>query len=130
MICVVLLWYFAISSLFNMTVTACWKHLVSFLLIGFIAAFLHSFQSGEYIYDPPIFGLISWHYNTRFFIHLKFLIESKIHFTISCASWLIMISMQWRFECITRSSALSLKKSSRLLLFIEFSICQVFWNYF
>ena len=31
--------FFLISSWFNTTVTVCWKHLLSFLLTGFIAAF-------------------------------------------------------------------------------------------
>ena len=55
----VILWgSFFIFSWFHVTVPACWKHLLSFLLIGFIAAFLFCIQSGESIYDPPWFGFI------------------------------------------------------------------------
>ena len=43
--------------IFHLTVPACWKHLLSFLL-GFIVAFLFCIQSGESIYDAPWFGFI------------------------------------------------------------------------
>ena len=46
-----------IFSWFHLTVPACWKHLLSFLL-GFIVAFLFCIQSGESIYDAPWFGFI------------------------------------------------------------------------
>ena len=49
---------------FNATVIAYWKHLSSFLLMGFIVAFLFFIQSGESVYDPPWLGFTLWHYNT------------------------------------------------------------------
>ena len=52
---------FLISSWSNATVTAYWKHLLSFLLMGFIVASLSFIQSGESKYDPPWFGFILWH---------------------------------------------------------------------
>ena len=49
-----------ISSWFNMTVTAYLKHLLSFLLMRFIVAFLFFIQWGEFVYDPSRFGFTSW----------------------------------------------------------------------
>ena len=43
----------SMSSWFNTTVTAYWKHLLSFLLIQYIVAFLFFIQSRESKYDPP-----------------------------------------------------------------------------
>ena len=45
-----------ISFWFNATVPAYIKHLSTFLLPGFIVAFLFFIQSGESIYDPPWLG--------------------------------------------------------------------------
>ena len=50
--------FFAISSWFNWTVAASWKHLSS-LLIGFIDAFLFFMELGDA--DPPCFRFILWH---------------------------------------------------------------------
>ena len=110
-------------SWFNTTVTAYWKHLLSFLLIGLIVAFLFFIQSGESTYNPPQFRFILWHlwYNKRTssktnslpFINSKlfsylFLGESKSFF--SSTSSLIIISMLSLFECIARSWSLSMEK--------------------
>ena len=46
-----------------MNVTADWKHLLSFLLIGFIVVFLFFIQSGESIYDPQQLGFYYDIYN-------------------------------------------------------------------
>ena len=51
---------FPISSSFNATVAAYWKHLSS-PLIGFVVAFLFFIQLGESIYNPLQFWLILWH---------------------------------------------------------------------
>ena len=55
---VILSRFFPISSWFNSTVIAYGKQLSSFLLIGFIVAFLFFSHSGESMYDPPLFRLI------------------------------------------------------------------------
>ena len=53
LIFVILFGSFLISSWFNAAVTAYWKHLLSFLLMGFIVAFLLFIHSGESIDYPP-----------------------------------------------------------------------------
>ena len=55
---------FFISSGFNPTVTTYWKNLLSFLLKGFIVAFLFFIQLGESMFEPPWFGFILRIYNT------------------------------------------------------------------
>ena len=58
----VILWgSFFISSWFNATVTLYWKHLSSFLLMGFIVVYLFFIQPGESTYDTPRFGFTLWH---------------------------------------------------------------------
>ena len=52
------LWIFFDLFIINGTVTVYQKHLLSFLLMGFIVAFLVCIQSGESISDPPLFGFI------------------------------------------------------------------------
>ena len=49
LICIIFCQSFFISSWFNATVIAYWKHLISFLLMGFIVAFLFFIQSGHRI---------------------------------------------------------------------------------
>ena len=56
---------FFISSWFYETVTAYWKHLLSFLLIGYIVAFLFFIQLGESMHDLPWFGLFYDIYSTK-----------------------------------------------------------------
>ena len=51
-------------SRFKASVTAYWKYFLSFLLIGFIVAFLYFIQSGESMYDPPRFGFFYDIFNT------------------------------------------------------------------
>ena len=108
---------FPISSWFEATVTAYWKHL-SFLLIEFICAFLFFIQSGESIYDPLRFWFILRHLqyylrlpstDSKLFGYL-FLSESKSYLVTSFASSLIMISTFSFFECITPSASLSIKE--------------------
>ena len=60
LIFVILCRYLLISSWFSVTFTAYWKHLLSYLLIGFIVAFLFFIQSRESIYDPTQFRFILW----------------------------------------------------------------------
>ena len=50
LIFVIIFGFFPISSLFNSTVTTYGKHLLSFLLIGFIVNFLFFIQLGKSIY--------------------------------------------------------------------------------
>ena len=52
--------FFPFFSWHNATVTAYWKHLLSFISIWFIFAFFFSMQSGESIYDLLRFGFIWW----------------------------------------------------------------------
>ena len=61
LIFIILYGSFLISSWFNATVKGYWKHLLSLLLIEFIAAFSLFIQSGKSIYDSPQFGFILWH---------------------------------------------------------------------
>ena len=61
LIFVILCGFFSISSWFNVTVTAYLKHLLSFLLMGFIVVFSFFIQSTESVYDPPRFGFILWY---------------------------------------------------------------------
>ena len=58
LIFVILCGLFLIFSWFNATVTAYWKHLLSFLLIGFIFFLI---QLGGSIYDTPQFGFNLWY---------------------------------------------------------------------
>ena len=44
------LWTFIVSSRFNATITAYWKHLLSFLLIELVAAFFFFIQTEESLY--------------------------------------------------------------------------------
>ena len=55
LISVILSECFPISSWFNATVTAYWKHFLSFLLIGLLLLFPFLVQSRESLYDPPRF---------------------------------------------------------------------------
>ena len=57
-----------------------------------------------------------------------FLSESRSSFINSFPSSLVMIHILSLFESITRSSSLSIKKQSYLLLLIEFPMCQMFWD--
>ena len=50
--------FFPTFSRSNATASVYWKHLLSFLLMEFIAAFLFFIQSGESIYDPPQFDFV------------------------------------------------------------------------
>ena len=52
--------FLLISSWFNTTVAAYWKHLSS-SFFGFIVAFFFFIQSGESIYDSPHLTFILWH---------------------------------------------------------------------
>ena len=116
---------FVIASWFNTTVKAYWKHLLSFLLMGFNVACFFT-KSGESIYISStafqinfMTFIIQWmnviednslpSIDSRLFWYL-FLNESKIYFTTSSASSLIMISMLSHFECIARSTALSIEE--------------------
>ena len=45
---------------FRAIVIVYWKHLLSFLLMGFIVAFLLIIQPGESSYDPPWFGFMTF----------------------------------------------------------------------
>ena len=51
---------FLISSWFNATVTAYWKHLLSYSLMGFIAPFLFFIQPGGFLFHPLRFRFILW----------------------------------------------------------------------
>ena len=88
----------------------------SFLLIGFIVAFLFFIQSGVSIFDPPRFGFFYDIYDKYvLFIDYKlfwylFLAGSKSHFRTSSASSLIVVSMLSLFKCISRTSSLSMEE--------------------
>ena len=114
---------FYISSWFNVTVTAYLKHLLSFLLMGFVVAFSFFIQSTESIYDPPRFGCILWYLwyskwtwlETNWlplilnYFEIYFLVNQKVLIT-SSASSLIMISILSISESITCSASLSMEE--------------------
>ena len=50
----------SISSQFNATVAAYWKHLSS-VLFGFVVAFFFFIQCGESIYESPRIKFTLWH---------------------------------------------------------------------
>ena len=117
------LWTFIVSSTFNVTVTAYWKHLLSFLLIEFVAASLFFIQTEESIYMIhhdwdlfyDIYNTINKHYQEKittfhwFFqlILIFFFRDSKSSSITSSASSFMMILMLPLSECISCSSSLS-----------------------
>ena len=117
---------FFISSWFDAIVPAYWKRLLSFLLMGFIAAFLLFIQRGESIYDPPQFRFILWHLRQTHHLSLIlstyfdiFLCDSNSSSITSSASSFIMISMLSLFECISYSTSLSSLEEIILLVIVN-----------
>ena len=53
---------FLVSSWLNATLIAHSKHLLTFLLMGFIVAFLFFIHSGESMYHPPSLKFILWNF--------------------------------------------------------------------
>ena len=114
---------FPIFSWFNATVVAYRKHLLSFLLVGFIVAFLLFIKLK---YDPIQFGFILWHLyhnkwrNQKQNHYLSFDVSNTIWYleksdwesfsVTSSALPLILISMLSLFECTTLFSSLSLEE--------------------
>ena len=127
------LWIFFISSWFNATVMAYWKHLLYFFFDEIYCSFFVFAQSGKTIYDPPHLKFILRHlqYHEWTQSSMKslpfndfsnpiwyFLISDlKSSAVTSFASWLIMISMLSVFECITRPSSLPLEEIKLIAIF-------------
>ena len=98
-----------ISSWFNMTVTAYWKQLLYFLLMGFIVVFLFFIQSGESTYDSPQLGFILHKPNTlhqfqiiliSIFKWIKKLFYNFICFVINHDFYVITFSVHYMFFII------------------------------
>ena len=138
---VILCGTFLISSWFNATVTAYWKHLLSsLLLMGFIGFFI---QTGESIYDPPQFRFILWHlqYNKltqskikSFYLSFMFInYFDSYHFEFFNNFICILTNLDFlviTFECITRSFTLSLEEIKLIAIFnwsFTYKICWHYW---
>ena len=80
---------FFVSPWFNCY--SLWKHLLSFLLIGFVVAFLFFIQSKEPIYDPLRLGF----YFMTFIMQYFNIIEVKIAILLS----------EWKSLSITSSAS-------------------------
>ena len=88
---------FFISSWFKAIVTAYWKHLLSFLLLGSIVAFLFFIQLCCFFVFYPIRKIYIWSTTIRILS-------------------LTMVSMLPLFEFITRSSSLSMEEIKLLAI--------------
>ena len=121
---------FFISSWFNPTLAAYWKHLLSFLMMGFVVAFFLSNQENLYMihhYSDLFYDISStinehnWrqtHYLSsipNYFWYL-FLSESESCFITSSATSLIMISMLSLFECTTCYSSSSMEEIKLIVI--------------
>ena len=124
------LWTFIVSSTFNVTITAYWKHLLSFLLIEFVAASLFFIQTEESIYMIhhdwdlfyDIYNTINKHYQEKittfhWFFQLIliffFFSDSKTSSITSSASSFMMIFMLSLSEYISCSSSLSFSSEKK-----------------
>ena len=121
---------FFISSWFNSTLTAYWKHLLSLLSIGFIVAFMFFIQSGDLYtihHNPDLFCDIYNAINEYNRIQTHYLPFFKNDFEISF--WVIYEIFLWLhmlhhhrsswlslFECITGSSLLSYLEELKLFV--------------
>ena len=70
-----------------------WKHLSSFLLMGFIVAFLFFIQSGESVYDLPCLKFISWNLQSNKWIQSK---TNSLPLTdTSNPIWCVLFKKEW-----------------------------------
>ena len=88
---------------FNVTVIANWKHLLSFLLMGFIAALgesIHMMHHDLYLFHDVDDTIDEHNQICLWYLWYLLLSESKNFLIASSASSFIMVSMLSLFECI------------------------------